>query len=479
MENIRTKTKIVATLGPASNDYETIKKLIEAGTTMFRINTSHGKKEEHSEKIKIIRQLESELNRNIPILIDLQGPKIRVGELNQPIEIKSGQELILQHTLTPEEGVIPVDYEGIAKDAKEGERILLDDGKVGLKVTKLEGDKVYTVVEYGNIIKPRKGINMPGAQASLEAVTNRDKEYIKFAVEEQADYLALSFVRKAEDIKCAKYYTKAYSDTVIPVIAKIEKPQAVENLEEIVMEADGIMVARGDLGIEMSAQEVPIAQKKIIELANKHKKPCIVATQMLESMIEEPIPTRAEASDVANAIYDGTDAIMLSGETASGLYPVEAVKMMTLISDTVEDSSYLKTNLDIEMLTDLSPISQAIANSAVQIAKDMHAKGILIFSEKGYTPKIISKLKPSVPIIVVVPSKEIARRLNLFWGIFTYVANEYNSILDETLFNKIDTRLIKRTNFKEGDNVVIVNSTPKLMTGPINTIRVHKIGESC
>ena len=474
----RTKTKIVATLGPSSSDYETIKRLVEAGVTVFRINTSHGEKEEHAEKIKIIRQIEKELNKNLPILIDLQGPKIRVGKIPNPIEIKKGQEVILENTNELKDGIIPVDYEKKEKDVTVGEKILLDDGKVGLRVEKVIGSKVYTVVEHGNIIKPRKGINIPGAQASLEAVTPRDKEYIKFAIEQNADYLALSFVRKAEDVKCAKYYTKAFGDKEIPIIAKIEKPQAVENLEEIVMTADGIMVARGDLGIEMSPQEVPIAQKKIIQLTNEHKKPCIVATQMLESMMEEPIPTRAEASDVANAIYDGTDAIMLSGESAAGKYPIEAVEMMATISRAVENSPFLKTDYDSDLISELDPVSQAIANSAVNLSKKLKAKGILIFSEWGYTPPIISKLKPSVPIIVVTNSYSTARRLSLFWDIFTYVDKECDSILDEALFKKIDNLLINRTWFKNGDDIIIVNSVPKLITGKINTIRVHKVGEN-
>ena len=474
----RTKTKIVATLGPSSSDYETIKKLVEAGVTVFRINTSHGEKEEHAEKIRIIRQIEKELNKNLPVLIDLQGPKIRIGKLPNPIEIKKGQEIVLENTTELKEGIIPVDYEGIAKDVTVGEKILLDDGKVGLRVEKIIDSKVYTTVEHGTVIKPRKGINIPGAQASLEAVTQRDKEYIKFAIEQNADYLALSFVRKAEDVKCAKYYTKAFGDKEIPIIAKIEKPQAVENLEEIVMTADGIMVARGDLGIEMSPQEVPIAQKKIIQLTNEHKKPCIVATQMLESMMEEPIPTRAEASDVANAIYDGTDAIMLSGESAAGKYPVEAVEMMATIARAVETSPFLKTDYDVDLISEFDPVAQAIANSAVNLSKKLKAKGILVFSEWGYTPPIISKLKPSVPIIAVTNSYSTARRLSLFWDIFTYVDQECDSILDEALFKKIDNLLINRTWFKNGDDIIIVNSVPKLITGKINTIRVHKIGEN-
>lgn len=478
MKDIRTKTKIVATLGPASNKYETIKELALAGVTMFRINTSHGEKEEHAQKINFIRQISKELNRNIPVLIDLQGPKIRVGQIPEPIEIKKGQEIVLEHTTELKTGIIPVDYEGIAKDVTVGEKILMDDGKIGLRVLKVEDSKVYTKVEHGSVIKPRKGINIPGAQASLEAVTPRDKQYIKFALEQDADYIALSFVRTAEDIKCAKYYTKAFGDKEIPIIAKIEKPQAVRNLEEIVKEADGIMVARGDLGIEMSPQEVPIAQKEIIRLTNIHKKPCIVATQMLESMMDEPIPTRAEANDVANAIYDGTDAIMLSGETAAGNYPVEAVKMMTLISKSVEESQFLKTDYDVDLIAELNPVSQAISSSAVNISKKLNAKGILIFSEKGYTPPIISKLKPSVPIIVVTSSDSTARRLSLFWGLFTYVDKSCNTVLDEALFKKIDEMLVERAGFNIGNDIVIVNSVPKLMTGTINTIRVHKIGDN-
>lgn len=478
MHNVRTKTKIVATLGPSSSDYDTIKKLIEAGVSMFRINTSHGTKEEHAEKIRIIRQLTAEMGLYIPIMIDLQGPKIRVGELAKPVEIKKGETIILQHMSKEQEGIIPVDYSGIANDVKTGEKILLDDGKVGLRVVKISDKKVYATVEHGSLIKPRKGINIPCAQSSLDSVTKRDKEYIKFALEQEADYLALSFVRKAEDVQCARYYMKAYGDVEIPLIAKIEKPQAVDNLEEILKVADGIMVARGDLGIEMSPQEVPIAQKRIIKLTNIHKKPCIVATQMLESMMEEPIPTRAEASDVANAIYDGTDAIMLSGETAAGEYPVEAVKMMALISQTVETSQFLHTDYDVDLISELNPVSQAISGSSVNIAKKLGAKGILIFTEKGYTPPIISKLKPSVPIIVVTNCEKTARKLNLYWGIFSYVAKECTGVLDEALFNRIDELLMQRVQFKKGDDIVIVNSVPKIMSGTINTIRVHKIGDT-
>lgn len=478
MNKVRNKTKIVATLGPSSKDYGTIKELALAGVSMFRINTSHGTKEEHAEKIQIIRQISKELNRNIPILIDLQGPKIRVGQIPEPIQIEKGQEIVLKHTDKMEDGIVPVDYNGIDKDVTIGEKILLDDGKVGLRVTKVVDEKVYTKVEHGTIIKPRKGINIPGAQASLEAVTQKDKQFIKFALEQDADYLALSFVRSAEDVKCARYYTKAYGDKEIPIIAKIEKPQAVQNLEEIVKVADGIMVARGDLGIEMSPQEVPIAQKEIIRLTNIHKKPCIVATQMLESMMDEPIPTRAEACDVANAIYDGTDAIMLSGETAAGNYPVEAVKMMAEISKTVENSQFLKTNLDTDLITELNPISQAISSSAVNIAKKLNAKAILIFSTQGYTPPIISKLKPSAPIIAVTASEKVARKLDIFWGINSFVATQCTNVMDECMMKRIDDILVNRAGFKNGDEIVIVSSLPKMMTKTINTIRVYTIGEA-
>ena len=469
------KTKIVATLGPATSSYEMIKKLTLAGASMFRLNSSHGTIEGHLENIKNIRRVSDELGLYIPFMIDLQGPKIRVGNIPAPININSGDRIVLK-TGEYEEGsdYIPVDYDGIADDVKTGDKILLDDGKVGLCVCEVRDNKVYTEVLYGEEIKPRKGINLPGSTASLDAVTKRDKEFIKFAVENNADYIAQSFVREASDVIMAKKIIKAAGGD-IPVIAKIEKPQAVKNLDEIIYEADGIMVARGDLGIEMSPAEVPIIQKVIIDKTIKQRRVCIVATQMLESMIEEPIPTRAEASDIANAIMDGTDAVMLSGETAMGKYPVEAVAMMREIANNTENCQFCLSNLilDINEHYELSP--QAIANAAVKMAQDLHAKAILAFSHTGYTPKLLAKLRPQVPVIAISDMEKTCRKLNLYWGI-TPSHKEWDAVLDTNILKEIDKYIFENTSFKKDERIIIIGSIPKLITGRTNFIRVHRIG---
>lgn len=467
------KTKIVSTLGPASSDDEIIAALINAGTTMFRLNTSHGSEDEHALLIKKIRR--AARDKFIPILVDLQGPKIRVGNIQELRRIKPDDTVILEATediSNPD--ILPVDYCGISNDVKTGDRILLDDGKIGLLVTKVENNQVFTKVLFGECIKPRKGVNIPGSTASLSAITPRDIEFIRFAVEYEADYLALSFVREAKDIELAKKYIKDFGGN-IPVIAKIEKPQAVKNLDEILKITDGIMVARGDLGIEMSPQEVPIVQKYIVNQTIRERKVCIVATQMLESMIENPIPTRAEASDVANAILDGVDGIMLSGETAMGKYPIEAVKMMKEIAQSVEDCKFCPANLNLPMNEryELSP--QAISNAAIKMAEDTNAKAILAFTHTGYTPKLLAKLKPSVPIIAISDLESTCRRLNLYWDI-SPDCKRWDTVLDSRLLKKIDDYILEKTCFKKGERIIIIGSIPKLITGRTNFIRVHRIG---
>ena len=469
------RTKIVATLGPATSSYEIILELVKAGATMFRLNTSHGNEEGHAQNIKYIREVSKKTGKFIPVLVDLQGPKIRVGNIPAPREINVGEEIILEASSDiNNQEIIPVDYEGIAGDVKVGEKILLDDGKIGLEVLKIDGKKVHAKVLYGETIRPRKGINIPGATASLSAVTDRDIEFIRFAVEYDADYVALSFVREAKDIELAKRHIKNFGGN-IPVIAKIEKPQAVENLEEILKVTDGIMVARGDLGIEMSPEDVPMTQKYIVEETIKERKVCIVATQMLESMIEEPIPTRAEASDVANAILDGTDAIMLSGETAMGKYPIEAVKMMRKIATNVESDNFMLSNLDLAMSEHYELSPQAISNATVKMAEDLNAKAIMAFTHSGYTPKLLSKLKPSVPILAISDLESTCRRLNLYWDIYAD-KKDWDTVLDADLLEKIDDYILTKTDFKKGERIIIIGSIPKLITGRTNFIRVHRIG---
>ena len=469
------KTKIVATLGPASANYEIITELIKAGVSMFRLNTSHGSEEMHKSNIELIRKASAEQKKYIPVLVDLQGPKIRVGNILAPVEIRKGMEI----TLTPNEDYnketeIPVDYKDIAKDVNVGDKIMLDDGKIGLEVLAINENKVKTKVLYGKEIKPRKGINVPTAAASLSAVTPRDVKYIKFAIENNASYLALSFVRNKEDIELAKKYLKEFGGN-IPIIAKIEKPQAVENLDAIMKISDGVMVARGDLGIELSPEDVPIVQKTIIAKAQQERKVCIVATQMLESMIEEPVPTRAEASDVANAIIDGTDAIMLSGETAAGKYPVQAVKMMRKIAENVEHSNLCKKCLNLEINHDYELSPQAISQAAVKMVEDLGAKAILSFTHTGYTPRLISKIKPSVPVIAISDQESTCRALNLHWDIFADF-KEWDTVLDADLLEKIDEYMIQNTDIQKDDRIIIVGSIPKLITGRTNFIRVHRIG---
>lgn len=471
----RIKTKIVATLGPSSSNYDTIKNMAKAGATVFRLNTSHGCAEDHKKKIDLIREASRELNLFLAILVDLQGPKIRVGELAAPIPLKEGQIICLKHggdCSNP--NIIPVDYAGIAQDVKPGDKVLLDDGKIGLQVLSVENNVVEAKVIYGEILKPRKGINIPGGQASLPCVTDRDKEYIKFAIQNEADFLALSFVRSAEDIQEAKKYM-AELGADIPIIAKIEKPQAVTNLESIMKESYGVMVARGDLGIEMSPEEVPIAQKEIIKEAVKQRKTCIVATQMLESMIHEPIPTRAETSDVANAILDGADAVMLSGETASGKYPVQAVEMMKLISEKMETSRFCPAYLDLGVTEDYEITPQAIANAAVKMAHDLDAKAIFAFTHTGYTPRLLSKLKPQIPVVALSDQSKTCRKLNLSWNIYPFFC-DWDTVLDENLLCKIDKLILEKTIFQKDERIIIIGSIPKLITGRTNFIRVHRIG---
>ena len=470
----RNKTKIVATLGPASSEEEIIEQLVSAGATMFRLNTSHNTAEEHAKTIEKIRAIEKKLKIFIPIMVDLQGPKIRVGNLIEPIPLEVGKELVLEYGLEQTDpNIVPVDYKGIADDVHEGECILLDDGKIKIQVTKKEGTKVYVKVLHGELLKPRKGINVPGGPGSVSAITDQDVGFIKFAVEHNADYLALSFVRDKDDVLLAKKYISHFGAD-IPVISKIEKPEAVDNIEEILDASDAVMVARGDLGIELSPEKVPMVQKQIIETAFNYRKTCIVATQMLESMIEEPIPTRAEASDVANAILDGADAVMLSGETAMGKHPVEAVKMMAEIARDVEASQFCCYNIDLEMKEDYEPTPQAIASAAVKMADYLGAKAILAFTHTGYTTKLLSKLRPKVPVIAVSDMEKTCRRLNLYWDIHPTLKN-WDVDLTDNLLKKIDKLLLEKTSFQKDDRVIIIGSIPKLITGRTNFVRVHRM----
>lgn len=468
-------TKIIATLGPSTETKEKIKALCKAGVTMFRLNSSHGDEAVHLRRLELIREVEKELGYPIPTLLDLQGPKIRVGVLEEPIELVEGTVVKFQHGEKYENGIIPVDYTGIAKDVTVGEKILLDDGKLVLSVEGVEGQVISAKVLCGGLLKQRKGINIPGSQGSLNVLSPRDIKFVKFAIDNEIDYLGLSFVRDGKDVLDLKDVIRQYNGK-IKIISKIEKPQALKNIDEIITKSAGIMVARGDLGIEISPEKVPIVQKEIIKKANAQRKVVIVATQMLESMIEQPIPTRAEASDVANAIIDGTDAIMLSGETAAGKYPIEAVKMMRSIAQNVENSKIMQHNSYPKDLVDAcKDDSIAICTAIIDMVEKINVKAILALTASGYTPKLLSKAKPSVPILTFCPSYRNTRRMVLYSDVYPIEMELTEGISQQTL-EVIDKCLIERFNFKEGDKVIFTGALPDLLVGKTNFIKLHEIG---
>lgn len=474
MENLLCKkTKIVATIGPKTDDVEKIKELIIKGCNVFRLNTSHADMNSNQKTFDNIKQALNETKRFCAIMIDLQGPKIRIGNLKNDIALKKGDRIIFAH-LSDRENIIPVDYEGISKDLSKKDKILLDDGKIQAIVDEIKDEKVFATVATGGILKSRKGLNIPKSTPSIEAITPKDIEYINFAVKNKADYIALSFVRKKEDIILAKKYINDLGYD-IPVIAKIEKPEAIENLEEIIIHSDALMVARGDLGIELSPVNVPICQKKIIELCNKYKKPVIVATQMLENMINEPMPTRAESSDIANAIIDGGDAIMLSGETSIGNYAPQAVQTMSDIAINTEQSDFYKYDIEDSFILDKYTLtSQAIAFGVDKMLKYVNAKAILSFSHFGNSTKLISKLKPKTPILLISDNIQTCQKMALCWGVFPYLKN-WDEVFSENILINIDNFLINEIGLKENDYVIITGSAPKLITGRTNFIRVHRI----
>lgn len=474
MKNL-VSTKIIATLGPSSDTKEKIKELTLAGVTMFRLNSSHADEAEHLRRLNFIREIEKEVGYQIPTLMDLQGPKIRVGILQEPIELIKDSVVKFRHQDDYQDGIIPVDYAGIAKDVKLGEKILMDDGKLILEVVQIEGDLISAKVVCGGLLQQRKGINIPGSTGSINVLTERDIKYVKFAIENEIDYLGLSFVRDAKDVMELRELIKQ-NNGKIKIISKIEKPQALKNIDEIITKSAGIMVARGDLGIEISPEKVPIVQKEIIAKANAQRKVVIVATQMLESMIEQPIPTRAEASDVANAIIDGTDAIMLSGETAAGKYPVEAVAMMKSIAQNVESSKIMKHNYYPESLLEASKDdSIAICTAIIDMVEKIDVKAILTLTASGYTPKLLSKAKPSVPIFTFCPSDRNSRRMMLYSDVYP-VQMDLGESINQQILNTLDNFLLEQFSFKIGDKVIFAGALPDLLVGKTNFIKLHEIG---
>ncbi len=468
------KTKIVATIGPASNTRPVLEKLVEAGMNVARLNFSHGTYEDHVEVIRTIRSISRTMSRPIGILLDLQGPKIRVGKLDggEPVRLKRNQPFsITNRNVSGSAAMVSTTYRQLVTDVQEGDTILLDDGLIRLQVEKTRPRTVECRVVNGGWLKEKKGINLPGVNISAPSLTEKDKRDVNFGIKNGVDYFALSFVRTAEDLRQIKSILNKQG-TPIPVIAKIEKPEAVENLDAILDAADGIMVARGDLGVEMRPEQVPTIQKRIIHATTSLNKPVITATQMLETMSTNPIPTRAEASDVANAIIDGTDAVMLSAETASGRYPVKAVQMMARIAREAESSPFMRYNIQYERdPADL--ITHAVAQSAVNILHEIDGRCIVAFSVSGKTSKQISKQRPAEPVYAFTSSKGTYNRLALLWGITPMYIPDIDDA--QRLIAGSENLLMEKKRMAKGDLIVLVIGMG-LKEGSTNVIKIHRVG---
>lgn len=464
------KTKIIATVGPVSSSQKMIQKLMLAGVDIFRLNFSHGENAEKLELIATIRQVSEKLGWQAGILADLQGPKIRTGKMaGEGMLLVKGQRVVIttDHVLG-DNGVIPTIYKSLPHDVRPGSRILLDDGLLELKVVEVDGEHVFCTVVTGGLLKNNKGINLPGVNVSAPCLTEKDLVDLDFALDAEVDFIALSFVRTAEDIKIIKkIIADKGKDT--PVVAKIEKPEALRNFKKILEVTDAVMVARGDLGVEIAPEKVPLYQKKIIQACNKAGKPVITATQMLDSMIRNPRPTRAETSDVANAIIDGTDAIMLSAETASGDYPLESVKTMVSIAKDVENTDFLKSPIPPGSV---STVAQAVAESSCRTASLLKAKAIVVFTRSGSTAALISAFRPSTPIIAFTLSTVIRRRLSMHWGVHCISVDIMEST-DQQIY-EVERQLLS-TGFRVGDLVVITMGVIETR-GSTNLMKVHKLG---
>lgn len=450
------KTKIIATIGPASNDKETLRQMIINGMNIARLNFSHGTHESHAGLVKIIRELAVETKRPIGILADLQGPRIRVGNA-EPFEIKNGETILVSDQKISDEKELVIDSPGVAKALKEGERILIEDGLYELKVIKRENkDIVRAEVVNGGTIKPRKGINVPDTELHFGAVTEKDEKDLVFAMEQDADFVALSFVSNAEEINETREKIRKLlgrENNIPQIISKVERKEAIKNINEIIKASDAIMVARGDLGIELNESKVVLYQKEIIAKCLGTVRPVIVATQMLDSMIINPIPTRAEVSDVSNAVIDHTDAVMLSGESANGKYPVEAVGTMNRIIRDTEDSPFDDINpgyLDDDIFSDYA----SIINSAHELAKSSKAKAIVMFSDSGFTARMMSHHRPEQMMIVATGNKKTYNQMSLVWGIRAYLCNGDKE--REDFVNFIIEKSVRDGKIQKGDKIVII-----------------------
>ncbi len=471
------RTKIVATVGPSCQSPEMLLALMSAGADVFRLNFSHGDHAGKAEIIERLRDLSIQRRQAVAILGDLQGPKIRTGKMQGGrLELTPGQEVtITTRDVLGQGSLIPTGYPDLPRDVKPGDSILLDDGLMELEVLRVETEDVACRVRFGGTLKDRKGINLPGAKVSIPALTEKDREDLRFCIDQEVDYIALSFVRQASDVvelKDILYREKSPAR----VIAKIEKPQAVEDFDAILQAADGIMVARGDLGVEMSPEKVPLIQKRIIRQCNEAGKPVITATQMLESMIGNPRPTRAETSDVANAILDGTDAVMLSAETASGSYPVEAVSLMVRVACDVEADPSLKEKAfrALSEVYGYRRLPEAIGQAACRVAENVGAAAILAFTQTGSTAALVAKYRPELPIYAVTPSHLVRRKMALYAGVRSIRVDIEGDT--ESQIRSVEEAVLAAGVLSKGDVVVITMGSPVSAPGTTNLMKVHRLG---
>ncbi|HKV45284.1 MAG TPA: pyruvate kinase [bacterium] len=467
------RTKIVATIGPASGNARVLRRLLAAGMDVARLNFSHGTREGHGRTIRLLRKLAAEAGVPLAILQDLQGPKIRVGRLAAPVRLQEGAEVVLTtRRVVGRGGQIPVPFPGLVRMVRPGGRILLRDGTLELQVLARGGREVRCRVVRGGVLNERQGVNLPGARLRGPSLTPKDVVDLRFGLGRGVDYVALSFVRSAADLRHARRALRRFGRTV-PIVAKLEKADGVLNLDEIIAEADAVMVARGDLGVELPPEQVPLIQKRIIARANERGIPVITATQMLESMVRQERPTRAETSDVANAILDGSDAVMLSEETAAGRYPVEAVQTMARIAEAVESG----TRFSSGSRRPLRPsFLHAIATATRALAADLEMDIVVALTATGRTARLLSQMRPPVPVLACTEDERAARLLSLYWGVRPFLTRFQPTM--EAMVRFLDRELIRRGVASAGDALVVVGSAPIVARGRTNFIQLHRVGRS-
>ena len=466
-------SKIVCTIGPATRSPRMIRKLIAAGMDVARLNFSHGTHQEHAQSIVMLRDAAAEYKKPLAILADLQGPKIRTGALagGGTVLLRAGQKFVITVAKVLGDSTrVNTTFQPLPREVKSGDRILLSDGLIELRVEKTTRSEVICQVVNGGVLGEHKGINLPGVKLHVPAITEKDRVDLRFALAHGADYIAASFVRRAEDVHLAKELVRRVKKDT-PVIVKLEKPEAIDNLEQILPVSDGVMVARGDLGVEMNPEQVPVVQKNIIARAREFRRPVITATQMLESMTENPRPTRAEASDVANAIFDGTDAVMLSAETATGKYPVEAVSMMARIIAAAESSIH---EFPRPAVQERLKVAETVAELVCHASRELHMKLIAVFTHSGFTARLISRYRPLVPIVAFSPEVETRRRMALLWGVTPRSIVDIKKI--DALPGLAEKRLLEERLVRKGDVIGIVAGTPMGVRGTTNIMKFHVIG---